>query len=134
MTASVPGGVPTKTARSNVLSTGTPPGRIALRLSLLSIGLSVAGVGLLGIPGALWLSLASPIAAPFTTARLPGDSAWPMAITHSLLWPLFLPPAYLIAARLAAPGRRRAGWTMLLTAVAAIALGAAFQAFAGLLP
>ena len=50
---------------------------------------------------------------------------------HSLLWPLFLSPAYLLTAKLTAPGRRRVGWTLLLTAAAAVALGVAFQVAGG---
>lgn len=121
-------------ARSGAPRPRTPSRRVALQLALLSVGLSVGGLGLLGLPGALWLTLARPVAALFATARMPGDSAWPMAIVHSLLWPLFLPPACLLAAKLAAPGRGRVGCTLLLTAAAAVALGVAFQVLGGLLP
>lgn len=108
-------------------------GSDALKLSLLAVGLSVGGLGLLGLPGALWLTLANPLAALLTATRAPGDSAWPMALMHSLLWPLFLPPAYLLAARLAALGRWRVGCTLFLTAAAAVALGVVFQVGGGLL-
>lgn len=99
---------------------------------MLAIGIMVGSLVLLGIPGALWLKIASPLARLFTAERAPADAAWPMAIIHSLAWPVFLPIAYLIATCLAQPGRTRVYWTMGLTALAATLLAVAFEASSGL--
>lgn len=106
--------------------------RTAALLGLLAVGIMVGSLALLGLPGAAWLTLASPLARLFTAHRAPGDSMWPMAIIHSLIWPGFLPLAYLAATRWTGPGRRRVAWTLMLTAAAATMLAVAFQASAGL--
>ena len=101
-------------------------------MTLIAIGIIVASLALLGIPGAIWMIPARPLAALFTARHAPADSIWPMMILHSILWPLFIPLAYLIAARHTAPGRPRSLRTLLLTAAAAILLGVVFQLNAGL--
>lgn len=105
--------------------------RMAALLALVAIGIVVGSLALLGLPGAMWLTLTGPLAALFNPARAAPDSAWPMAIWHSMLWPVFLPLAYLVAAQWAGPGRWRVGWTLLLTAAAAMGLAVVFQVRAG---
>ena len=105
--------------------------QVAGLLALTAVGIIMGSLVLLGIPGALWLMIANPLAGLFTAQRAPADSAWPMAIAHSLIWPVFLPLAYLLATRLAAPGRPRAYLTMGLTALAALAMAVVFEAWAG---
>ena len=112
---------------------GPSPMRTAALLGLVAIGVMVGSLALLGLPGAAWLTLASPLARLFTAHHAPGDSMWPMAITHSLIWPVALPFAYLAATRWTRPGRWRVGWTLMLTAAAATALAVAFQVSAGLI-
>ncbi len=111
---------------------GRTVAQVAGVLVLVAVGLAVLGIVLLGLPGAAWLSLASPIAGLFTRMRAPADSMWPMAILHSLLWPAFLPLAYWLVARRTGPGRARVGWTLGLTAAGALALAVVFELRSGL--
>lgn len=100
-------------------------------LALVAIAVMVCSVALLGLPGAAWLTLASPLARLLTSQRAPPDAMWPMALIHSLVWPMCLPLAYLVVARQTEPGRWRIGWTLLLTAAAAMSLAVAFQVRSG---
>jgi hypothetical protein len=92
------------------------------------VALSFMGLLLIGIPGALLMELAAPAVGLFTTRRLPGDSAWPMAIVVSLAWPWFLLPGRWLARAIIsseAPWWRGVGMTSLLIALSAGALLAA---------
>lgn len=94
--------------------------------------LAIGGnVPLLGIPGALWLEVASPVAGLFTDARMAGDAAWPAAIIVTFLWPWFLPAAYLLAMAVLPRGRGRWVLTVAVTALGAVALATATQIVAG---
>jgi hypothetical protein len=107
-----------------------PPRVFALRLLALAAFLAVAGIVLLGIPGAVWLELASPLAGLFTDRRAEADAGWPMAILHSLIWPWCLPLAYLGSVAVLPQGRRVLA-TLGGTAGGALLLAAAFQLAAG---
>jgi hypothetical protein len=107
-----------------------PPRVFALRLLALAAFLAVAGIVLLGIPGAVWLELTSPLVGLFTDRRAEADAGWPMAILHSLIWPWCLPLAYLCAV-VALPRGRRVLATLAGTAGAALLLAVAFQFAAG---
>jgi hypothetical protein len=80
-----------------------PAGTLALLL--LSGLLSFAGLVLMGIPGAVFMTVAMPLAAgvvgpEWMEANFTGDNAeWPFAIYLSLLWPFALLPCYRLAAR-----------------------------------
>jgi hypothetical protein len=106
------------------------PGVVALRLLVLAGLLAMAGVALLGIPGALWLAVASPLAGLFTDRQAGADAGWPMAIVQTLAWPFGLPLAYLGAAGWRSPGRRLAV-TLAGTATLALLLAVALQISAG---
>jgi hypothetical protein len=103
---------------------------VALRLLVVAGVLALAGMVLLGLPGAFWLALAAPLAGLLTGRVAEADAAWPLAIIISLLWPWALPLAYLAAARLARGGRRVIA-TLAGTAVAAMLLALAFQLSVG---
>ncbi|MDF2630685.1 MAG: hypothetical protein K0R39_4516, partial [Symbiobacteriaceae bacterium] len=64
----------------------------------------VGGLMVLGLPGAVLFTLSRPVLALFYgrgfMERLPGDSAWPLAIGLTVLWPLGLWPLYLLVGRL----------------------------------
>ena len=115
------------------MAEGRTPARVTTLLTYAAFGIAAVGtMALLGIPGAAWLMLARPIARLFTAVHAPADSGWPMALQQSLIWPAFLPLAYRLAVRWAAPGRRRVALTLLLTASASLALAVGFQASSGL--
>ena len=64
--------------------------------------LMLAGVALLGLPGAFIFELTMAVVGSlfgFSSADLPADAAWPLALYLSLLWPLGLPLAALLAGR-----------------------------------
>ncbi len=105
-------------------------GTVAL-LFILSGGLALGGLALLGLPGALLLKLASPVAALFTDHRVSGDGGWPMAIIQTILWPWVPPPAYLLAARGEAPGRWRALATIGYALAGGVLIGVIMQIVAG---
>ena len=76
-----------------------------LRRQMVKAGIAaglVASAGLLalGLPGALVLEAATPVARLFTTYQLGADQAWPAAIGISAVGPFALVPAYLLLARL----------------------------------
>ena len=94
------------------------PGASTLRLLLVSVVLSVGGIVLLGIPGALLMTPVIPFAygvlgPEWMEANFTGDNAeWPFAIYLSLIWPFLLWPSYRLAARHA--GRPRPPWWRVL--------------------
>lgn len=104
-----------------------------LRLAALAAVLAVGGIALLGIPGALWMAPGALVAGFFTTARLPADGAWPMAIIITLIWPWFLPLSYLGAATRSPPGRDRWLVTLVATAILSTLLAAALQVANGVM-
>jgi hypothetical protein len=118
---------------------GNPTGQLSWRSLLTWLGwpvaLSFAGLLLLGIPGALLMEIAGPFAGMFTTQRLPGDSAWPMAIMVSLIWPWFLLPGRWLASKVVeagAPSWRGVGMTALgIAVVCGVVLAAVLQVVAG---
>src|SRR5690606_7571530 len=81
------------------------PGVSTRRLLLTSVALSLLGIALLGIPGALLMTPVIPrgivVFGPgWMEANFTGDNAeWPFAIYLSLLWPFLLWPSYRLAAR-----------------------------------
>ena len=70
---------------------------------MIAAGLTVLGLVLLGIPGAIllemptWLGLAEGIE---------GDAAWPAAILVSLMWPMFIPLGVIAKHQLSTRGSR----------------------------
>lgn len=61
--------------------------------------LEVLGLCLLGLPGAAFLETVAPVMQRLGSGSISGDGAWPAAILMSLLWPVALAPAYLMARR-----------------------------------
>jgi hypothetical protein len=104
------------------------------RLLLISAGLAIVGIVLLGIPGALLMAPVLPLGyavlgAGWMEAHFTGDNAeWPFAIYLSLLWPFLLLPCYRLAARHV--GRPRPPWWRVL---AYFVVGGFLLAFVGLL-
>lgn len=100
----------------------------------MSTALALLGIVLLGIPGALLMAPAVPLAAAvvgaeWMEAHFTGDNMeWPFAIYLSLIWPFLLWPCYRLAARHA--GRPRAPWGRTL---AYFVLSGFLLAFVGLL-
>ncbi|HLT45847.1 MAG TPA: hypothetical protein VK002_01350 [Rubricoccaceae bacterium] len=105
-----------------------------LLLLLVSAGLAVGGLVLLGIPGAVFMTAVLPLAyavigPEWMEANFTGDNAeWPFAIYLSLIWPFLLWPCYRLAARHA--GRPRPPWWRVL---AYFLLSGFVLAFVGLL-
>jgi hypothetical protein len=104
------------------------------RLLLISAALAVAGIVLLGLPGALLMAPVLPLAyavlgTAWMEANFTGDNAeWPFAIYLSLLWPFLLLPCYRLVARHA--GRPRPPWWRVL---AYFVVSGFLLAFVGLL-
>ena len=86
---------------------------------------------LLGIPGALWMGVAAPVAGLFTDRRMAADAGWPMAILVTFAWPWFLPASYLLAAAVLPHGRGRWALTLACAALGAVVVAAAFQVYGG---
>jgi hypothetical protein len=86
-----------------------------------------AGLGfipLLGLPGALWMGIASLPLPLVTSSVMHGDKVWPMAIMLTLIWPWLMPGFYLAIRPFTTPGRKHTLWVAGLTALTAT--GAAF--------
>ena len=79
---------------------------------------ALAGLLALGLPGALVLEAATPVARLFTTHQLGADQVWPAAIGISVAGPFALVPAYLMLARLTASRWVRVVGTLALTLLA----------------
>ncbi len=79
---------------------------------------ALAGLLAFGLPGALVLEAATPLARLFTTHQLDADQAWPAAIGISAVGPFALVPAYLVLARLTASHWVRVAGTLALTLLA----------------
>jgi hypothetical protein len=69
--------------------------------------LEVLGFVLLGLPGAAFLETFEPIMRRVGRRPISGDAAWPAAIVMSLLWPVALAPAYLVARSVPLGNRQR---------------------------
>lgn len=86
--------------------------------------LEVLGLFLLGLPGAAFLETVAPVMQRLGRGPIAGDGAWPAAILMSLLWPLALAPAYLVARSVRA-GRAQQGLVALVVlAVVSVLLSA----------
>ena len=79
---------------------------------------ALAGLLALGLPGALVLEAATPVAGLFTRHELAPDQVWPAAIGISVVGPFALVPAYLMLARLTASRWLRVAGTLALTLLA----------------
>jgi hypothetical protein len=66
-------------------------------LLLLAGACQVLGLALLGLPGAAFLEALQPIMQRLGRGPISGDGAWPAAILMSVVWPVSLAPAYLVA-------------------------------------
>jgi len=66
-------------------------------LVLSVVVIEVLGLVLLGLPGAVFLETLDPIMQRAGRGPLTGDGAWPAAILMSVVWPVALAPAYLLA-------------------------------------
>lgn len=77
-------------------------------LFLLAGVLEVLGLALLGLPGAAFLETLEPIMQRLGRGSISADGAWPAAIMMSLVWPVALAPAYLVA-RSVRVGNRQQG-------------------------
>jgi hypothetical protein len=98
---------------------------------LAALGTAIGGMLLLGLPGAVIFTLATPVIRLLFGAQareaLPADSLWPIAIVITLLWPVSIVAGYLVAYRLLAPAAPvwrhaafvavLAGWGLLLSVV-----------------
>jgi hypothetical protein len=65
------------------------------------------GVVLLGLPGAAFLETLEPVMHRVGRGPISGDAAWPAAIMMSLMWPVALAPAYLVARSVPLGNRQR---------------------------
>ena len=93
-------------------------------LFLVSLGLAMAGLLVVGLPGAVVLWAAAPLAGWFSPARLGGDQVWPAALAISALGPFALLPADVVSRR-AKLGR---GAAVLLTTGLALLINVAVSA------
>ena len=92
--------------------------KFSWRSLFFSVGvLEVLGLVLLGLPGAAFLETVQPIMQRLGRGAISGDGAWPAAILMSVVWPLALGPAYLVA-RSVRVGPRQQG----LVALAVLAI------------
>ena len=107
------------------------PARPSRRTALVLLGaaalLAVANVLLIGLPGAVLLVLAEPLAHLVSDTLIGGDAVWPAAIVLGLLAPFTVPIAYLAVARLAAPPRTRGVAMACLAGLACLAAATATQ-------
>ena len=72
--------------------------KFSWRSLFLSAGvLEVLGLVLLGLPGGAFLETIEPVMQRVGRPPISADGAWPAAIVMSLLWPVALAPAYLVA-------------------------------------
>jgi hypothetical protein len=68
------------------------------RSLMISVGvIEILGLVLLGLPGGAFLEAFQPVMVRIGLNPITGDAAWPAAIVMSLVWPLALVPAYLVA-------------------------------------
>lgn len=75
---------------------------------LISVGvLEVLGLVLLGLPGAAFLETLDPIMQRAGRGPISADGAWPAAILMSVVWPVALAPAYLVARSVRVGNRSR---------------------------
>jgi hypothetical protein len=87
--------------------------KFSWRSLLLAVGvLEVLGLALLGLPGAAFLETLEPIMQRLGRRPISADGAWPAAIMMSVVWPVALAPAYLLA-RSVRSGNRQRGFVAL---------------------
>ena len=60
-----------------------------------------------GLPGAAFLETLEPMMRRVGRGPISGDGAWPAAIMMSMIWPVALAPAYLVARSVPLGNRRR---------------------------
>ncbi len=114
--------------------TAPPPpqsrGQAFVKLLMLAGTLSVVGLLLLGIPGALWM-IPGETLVPLVFGRGPhGDTAWPIAIMVSLIWPWFIPALHWLLTPRTRPGWPRALAVAGTTAAASVGVALTFQILA----
>ena len=82
--------------------------KFSRRSLIASIGvLEVLGLVLLGLPGAAFLETLQPVMQRLGRGPISADGAWPAAIMMSLVWPVALAPAYLVARSVQLSDRQR---------------------------
>ena len=82
--------------------------RFSWRSLLISVGvLQILGLALLGLPGAAFLETLEPLMQRFGRRPISADGAWPAAILMSVVWPVALAPAYLLARSVPVGNRQR---------------------------
>jgi hypothetical protein len=69
--------------------------------------LEVLGLVLLGLPGAAFLEALQPVMQRLGQRPMSADGAWPAAIVMSLVWPVAVAPAYLVARAVQLSNRQR---------------------------
>ena len=69
--------------------------------------LEVLGLALLGLPGAAFLETLQPVMQRLGRPPISADGAWPAAIMMSLVWPVVVVPAYLVARSMQSSNRQR---------------------------
>jgi hypothetical protein len=94
--------------------------RVLAKMVILAAGLMVGGFLLLGLPGAVWMAPGEVLIPLMFGRRPPGDTAWPIAIMVSLIWPWFIPLFHWLIAQHTKPGWPRGLMVAGLTAVAAV--------------
>ena len=82
--------------------------RFSWRSLIVSVAvLEILGLALLGLPGAAFLETLQPVMQRLGQRPISADGAWPAAILMSLVWPLALAPAYLVARSVHSSDRQR---------------------------
>jgi hypothetical protein len=90
--------------------------RFSWRSLWISVGvLEVVGLVLLGLPGAAFLETLQPLMQRAGRPPISADGAWPAAILMSVVWPVALVPAYLLARSI-----RSGNWQRGLAALAVV--------------
>ncbi len=108
--------------------TRTPLQRQVVTACIVASLIALAGLLALGLPGALVLEAATPLAHMVSARELGPDQAWPAAIGISVVGPFALVPAYLALSRLT-PSR----WVRTLGTVALTLLADVLASVVGLL-
>ncbi len=75
---------------------------------IVSVGvLEVLGLVLLGLPGGAFLETLEPVMQRVGLRAISADGAWPAAIMMSVVWPVGVAPAYLVARSVPLSDRQR---------------------------
>ena len=104
------------------------PWPVSLALSILvGAALSIGGVMLMGIPGALLALPALILLSPFVSIPpnpFPQDSAWPFALMVSLFWGASVPVVWMATRAMGFSGAKRGLIVVLGVALAGVAIAA----------